>query len=118
MNNDEKVYASHFLRAWKQYHKINSHQMNIEGKANGLLFSWGAPGNGQSFQLMCKRPDGLYQSVSQDDKQCLLLSIVNKSLEVIGFDTTLNLFMNVRHHLDTQLSKHSLPDLDTYGQSR
>ena len=117
MNNDDKKYASHFIRAWKQYHKLNSHQMNIEGKVNGIVFSWGAQGDGHDFQLLCRKPDGQYQSANHQDKRCLLSSIANKTLQIIGFDTTLNLFLNVHHHLDSQLQKHATYNVDTYEHS-
>ncbi len=104
MNTHERNYVSHFIKAWRQYHKAHSHAMQIEARANGASYAWSASNDNQRFTLMRKTGEGVYCPVSLKEKKTLVELIVHKSLEIIGFDHDLNLFLNVSRHLDAKLS--------------
>jgi len=104
MNTYERNYAGQFIKAWRQYHKDHSHVMQIEARANGASYAWSASNDNQRFILMRKTGEGFYCPVSLKEKRTLAELIALKSLEIIGFDHDLKLFLNVSRHLDAKLS--------------
>lgn len=113
MESNEKEYASALLRAWRHYHMQNSHHMEIRGKIDDMQYCWGAFGDATSFQLLCKQGNSPYTPIKQHERTALLHSIQHKTLEIIAFDTTLNLSMNLFTRLDSgiRLSRSASAEL-------
>ena len=95
MNHYEKWYAGCLLKAWKQYHKLHSHHMEIRAKIQDMQYAWGAFGDTNSFQLLAKKGLEPYSPLKNENRIILINALATNALEIIAFDTTLKLSMNL-----------------------
>lgn len=111
MGHDDKHYAGCLLKAWKQYHMLHSHDMEIRGKIEDIQFAWGTFGDKKKFQLMCKKEGMPYSPIGHEDRAILIHALVSKKLEIIAFDTTLKLSMNLLPHFERDIRQLSFKSL-------